>query len=96
MRQYVRTEELLVEPLGHLWAAFSASSGETVLLNDEAASVLEVLLMGAGSTDSVCAQLALDSGLAAGSMVEVVEGCWRRLIEAGLVRQHEPDHPRAR
>jgi PqqD family protein of HPr-rel-A system len=84
---YARVDGLLIEPLGHLWAAFSPATGDTTLLNDEAVSILEVLSKGPATTPSVCEQLASDSGLSAESLSELVEGCWRLLIEAGLVRR---------
>lgn len=90
MTSYVRVDDLLVEPVGHLWAAFSPMTGETTLLNDETASVLEVLTLGSGTTASVCTQLASDSGLPVDSLIEAIEECWPRLIEAGLVRRHDP------
>lgn len=73
--------------MGHLWVAFSPATGETALLNDESASILEVLEGGPGTTLSVCADLAKDSGLSSASLTETIEACWPRLIEAGLVRE---------
>lgn len=94
MIQYVRTEEVLLEPVGHLWAAFSPATGETALLNDECASILEVLEPGQGeSTASMCAILAADSGLDADALVELVESSWPRLIEAGLVDESRAGQP---
>ena len=87
MLRYVRTEGVLVEPVGHLWAAFSPATGETALLNDESASILEVLESGASGTCAICATLAMDSGLAAEDLEATIESCWPRLIEAGLVHQ---------
>ena len=77
----------MVEPIGHLWAAFSPASGETALVNDETASVLEVLSLGPANTESVCKHLAADSGVAAGTLTEIIETCWPRLIDAGLVHE---------
>ena len=91
MLRYVRTEGVLIEPLGHLWAAFSRAAGETALLNDESAAILEVLESGrAGTTETICSTLATDSGLDADSLVDMVEACWPRLIEAGLVHALRP------
>jgi len=73
--------------MGHLWAAFSPATGETALLNDESASVLEVLEAGAADTAAICANLSVDSGLDAKTLAEIVEAAWPRLIEAGLVRE---------
>lgn len=85
MDRYGRAAGVLVEPVGHLWAAFSQLSGETTLLNDESAAILEVLELGGSDTSGVCAALAEDSGLAAQQLVAAVEGGWPRLLEAGLV-----------
>lgn len=86
MRVYARVDGVLVEPMGHLWAAFSPATGETTLLNDESASILEVLESRALETAPICALLAADSGLPADSLVDIVVASWPRLMEAGLVR----------
>lgn len=96
MRCYVLAGNVLVEPIGHLWAAFTPATGETSLLNDETASILEVLGLGAASTESVCSCLAADSGLDAAALTEMVETCWPRLIEAGLVREQHTVRTTAR
>jgi hypothetical protein len=85
MQLYVRGEGVLIEPIGHLWAAFSQATGETSLLNDESASILEVLESGPRSSDGVCSSLAVDSGVDVASSYRLIEECWPRLIDAGLV-----------
>lgn len=92
MQQYARVAGVLVEPFEHLWAAYSPATGETALLNDESAAILEVLESGASDTSFMCSTLATDSGLEAASLVDTVETCWPRMIEAGLVRKLHPDH----
>ena len=92
MQAYSRSAGVLIEPVGHLWAAYGAPSGETILLNDESAAILEVLEAGPATSDEVCSALAADSGLAAASLAEVVQACWPRLVEAGLVRELRPGH----
>ncbi len=87
MRRFERVNGTLVEPIGHLWAAFSAATGETSLLNDESASILELLESQAAETQDICVALASDSGLAIDSLTDLVEASWPRLIEAGLVRE---------
>lgn len=87
MARYACVPGVSTEAVGHLWAAFSPASGETLLLNDESASILEVLASGARDTAEVCDALAADSGLDAASLLDLVDGCWPRLIEAGLVRE---------
>jgi PqqD family protein of HPr-rel-A system len=93
---YARREGVLVEAMGHLWVAFSPATGETTLLNDESASILEILEEGAASAHSICADLAEDSGLGLETVTNVVEPCWPRLIEAGLVRAQRADHANSR
>lgn len=85
-RRYERAAGVLIEPVGHLWAAFSQDSGETALLNDECAAVLEVLSEHCCDTEAVAAMLAADSGLEPGALVAVVEASWPVLIDAGLAR----------
>lgn len=85
MSRWRRVGGVLVEPMGHLWAAFSPATGETALLNDESAAILEVLEAGAAEESAICAHLADDSGLDAHVLAEIVEAAWPRLIEAGLV-----------
>lgn len=87
MDRYGRADGVLVEPMGHLWAAFSPLSGETTLLNDESAAILEVLELGAHDTPGVCAALAEDGGRDALHFAAAVTGGWPRLIEAGLVQR---------
>lgn len=87
MSVWRRVDGLLVQPVGHLWVAYSPSTGETTLLNDESASILELLEAGAADTEEVCSNLAADSGLDAGVLTDIVECAWPRLVEAGLVRE---------
>ena len=85
MQRFARVVGVLVEPAGHLWAAFSPVTGDTTLINDESAAILEILELGPAGTDSVCANLAADSGLPVESLVDLVQSGWSQLIEAGLV-----------
>jgi PqqD family protein of HPr-rel-A system len=87
MHTYARSGSILIESMGHLWAAFSPASGETILLNDETAAILEGLEGAPAGTDAVCALLSRDSGIAASELKELVETAWPKLLEAGLVRQ---------
>lgn len=77
----------MIEGLDNVWVAFSPHSGESLLLNDECASILEVLESGAADTAAVCSALAADSGLDANNMLGLVDAAWPRLVEAGLVRE---------
>lgn len=87
MRRFARVPGVSVENVGHLWAAFSPANGETTLLNDESAAILELLEIGPADTSSICASLAADSGLAAESLTDLVSESWPKLLEAGLVRE---------
>lgn len=87
MQIYEGTEGRLVEALGHLWVAYSPASGETALLNDECAAVLEVLGADALSSERVAGLLSANSGIDTAEAASLVESAWPRLIEIGLVRQ---------
>lgn len=89
---YGRRDGIVVEPVGDIWAAFSPASGETILLNNESAAILEVLADGPATTQLVAEQLARDIGEQAGALHDLVDGCWTTLIENGLV-QKLPDRP---
>lgn len=83
--RFGRAPGLLVEPLGEGWAAFSPLSGETMLINDESAAIIEVLEVTPGSIESVCARLAADLGETWESLLPRIEPHWSQLVEAGLV-----------
>ncbi len=87
MARYARNEGILIEPLGHLWAAFCPATGETTLLNDESVSILEILEEGAADHATICRMLAEDCQVGAASIDAQVEACWPQLIEVGLVRE---------
>jgi PqqD family protein of HPr-rel-A system len=87
MSRWRRVDGIQIESMGHLWVAFSPATGETALLNDESASILEVLEAGAADTAAICTSLATDSGIDAHDLAEIVEAAWPRLVEAGLVRE---------
>lgn len=86
MHRYLRPEGVVVEAVGHLWAAFMPVSGETSLLNDESAAILDVLLEGPADTDEVCLRLAADSDLLPAEMAAAVAACWQQLVDVGAVR----------
>jgi len=92
MRIYAPVNGVLIEAVEHLWATYSPASGETALINDESAAVLEVLESGPKSAATVTAVLAADSGIDAASLAGIVDACWPRLIEAGLARELRDDH----
>ena len=76
-----------VQQIGRIWASFSPASGETLLLNDESAAVLEVLGHASAGVDEVIDALAADSGVGRHAIAAPVRDCWLHLVQAGLVRQ---------
>ena len=88
--RYARVPGVVVEPLDALWAAFSPASGQTHLLNDESAAILEILGEGAASADGVVAQLAHDSGTDPAAVRLVLAHAWPSLIDGGLVEVVRP------
>jgi len=82
---------LRLEPLGAVWAAFSPASGETQLLNDESAALLEWLLEAKvpGDADAAARVFASDTGLDVATLRLRIEQAWPVLVESGLVRSGE-------
>ena len=87
MRFFACTPGTVVKPLGEVWAAFSTLSGETLLLNDEGAAILEVLGSQTMGEADICAALAADSGTTKSDVAAALGETWVRLIEAGLIRE---------
>lgn len=81
-----------VEPIGRVWAAFSPVSGETLLLNDTSAAILEILEQGPADTATVAAAFAADQGLSPAQIEPLLDASWQDLIAAGLVRRVAPLH----
>jgi PqqD family protein of HPr-rel-A system len=82
---YRLAEGARIESLGNAWASFSALSGETLLLNTEAAAVLELLSSGAADSAEVALTLAADSDSDAVDVNEALRHIWDELLSAGLV-----------
>lgn len=87
MRRLERVAGTLVEPLGGIWVAFSSLSGETALVNDESAAILEILGGGPMSEDEVYDALVADTGLGRSEVAATIAPSWEKLIESGLVRE---------
>lgn len=85
-----RVAGLLVEPIGSDWAAYSPASGETTLLNDESAAILEVLSLGAATREQIYHLLAEDAGLPAAEVATILGPVWQSLLDAGLIRPIRP------
>lgn len=90
MTVFARVPGLRVEAVGGAWAAFSPASGETLLLNDTSAAILEVLADGPLATSAVAERLAADAGVPHGEVAALIADHWPQLVEAGLVRQAGP------
>ena len=75
-----------LEPVGDQWVAWSPRSGETHLLNDEGAAVLEAAsVLGECGLIEVCAWLGQDLEADPTSLEEPVAMAWVPLIMAGLI-----------
>lgn len=81
-----------LEPLGVAWGAYSPASGETHLVNDESAALLEWLLEVGQAADSLMAaeSFAPDIGLDVDTLRARIDLSWVPLLQAGLVRRVDP------
>jgi PqqD family protein of HPr-rel-A system len=77
---------LRLEAVGDVLVAFSALSGETLLLNDEAAAILDVVSRRPSEAKSVCEELARETGVPEGVILQRTRDSWAQLIQAGLLR----------
>lgn len=76
----------LLQPLGPTWVAFSALSGETHLLNDEAAALLEALLEAPRTLAEVAELLAEDIGMPLTTIAPLLHDAALDFQASGLVR----------
>jgi hypothetical protein len=77
-----------LEPIGNQWVAWSPLSGETQLLNDESAAVLEATLaLGECDTATVCRWLSDGQPDTDPALEALVDMTWVPLMIAGLVRR---------
>lgn len=82
-----------LEPFDGVWAAFSPLSGETMLLNTEAAAVLELLASGPADAAQIAQALAEDSGTELKQVNEALRHVWDQLLATGLVQTTTvPEH----
>lgn len=92
--RYLPIAGVRVEPAGDQWAAWSPASGETHVLNDESAAVLELLAeLGSLTTDQAAQLLAEETGIDLATLRAGVELAWLPLEWAGFVRRVD-DLPR--
>lgn len=75
-----------LQALGRHWVAFSALSGETHQINDEAAALLEWLAAGPMSEAALAAALATATDVDEATIRGTLRGIWPSLESAGLVR----------
>ena len=83
--RYVPAPGLLIEALGDGWAAFSPLSGETMLLNDESAVIIELLSERPQDHSSLCMALSADTGLEPHELGARIDDAWPKLLEGGLI-----------
>jgi len=87
---YALSSGCLVEVLGDGWVAYSAPSGETLVLNTEAVAVLETLSDGPQDEEDVARALANQADLPVAQVRERLHGSWPQLLSAGLIsRAHD-------
>jgi hypothetical protein len=84
--QFERTPGLRIEAIGVSWVAFSSRSGETLVLNDAAAAILELLAIGPAAPEAIASQLAIETSTPLPQMSEMVLHCWPGLLDAGLIQ----------
>jgi PqqD family protein of HPr-rel-A system len=65
--------------------AFAPSSGETLLLNDECAALVEELQDGPGPLDEICCRLAAGLELDADDLRQRIAPVVQQLIDIGLI-----------
>ncbi|MBL8360266.1 MAG: HPr-rel-A system PqqD family peptide chaperone [Rubrivivax sp.] len=87
---------VLAEPIGEVWAVYSPASGETRLLNDEAAAYLELLAEMPRPALEAATALAAEIEVDAAEVRAHVADTFHLLEMAGLIEQLPADAPRAR
>ncbi len=78
---------LLMAPLGEVWVVYSPLSGETMVINNETAAILEVLRERPGSLASVCEELAVEVEMEPADLANTIAGTWAQIVEAGLITE---------
>jgi PqqD family protein of HPr-rel-A system len=87
MQWLVAPAGTLLQSLGNSWSAFSELSGETHLLNHEAAALLEALREQPQTLAEVADLLAAEAGVAASSILHLLDHGATELQAAGLLRR---------
>ena len=84
---YAPPSGLLIAALGETWVVYSPLSGETMVLNNESAAILEVLHERPADLAGVCDALAEDVGLDPADLSRTIGASWTQIIEAGLISE---------
>jgi PqqD family protein of HPr-rel-A system len=79
-------EGTLIQPLGNAWAAYSAHSGETHLMNHEGAALLEALLETPRTLAAVAELLAGEVGVPPAGILPLLADAAIEFQSAGLIR----------
>ncbi len=80
-----RRAGVLVEPVGSSWAGYSPVSGETHLLNPEAAAILEILDEEPRSEVALRAALVTETGAPDAEVAQALDASLLQLRAAGLI-----------
>ena len=87
MTRYAAVRGVRAVQVGSQWAVFSPLSGETHLLNNECAAILEVMQdLSEADTHAVADVLAADTGLALTDLCTEIDSVWPALVGSGVVR----------
>lgn len=89
MTIYARATGLKMESLGDSWAVYSARSGDTVQLNNEAAAVVEMLGEAALDEKAIAALVAEEAGVDAQQVADQLRDLWPQLVALGFVDQRD-------
>jgi PqqD family protein of HPr-rel-A system len=83
-----RAPGVRLEALPGCWVAFSATSGETHLLNDTCAAIVDLLSDDETRSEAqVVAALAAESGSPVPDVQGLLGEVWNTLLDAGLLRR---------
>ena len=85
---YQPVDGFRLEAMGDVWVAYSPCSGQTHLLNDESAALLEWLqeIDCPGTTAAAAMAFASPNDPAGDTLAQRIEWAWVPLEQAGLIR----------
>ena len=90
---YRLAEGVQIAPLDNVWVAFSAVAGDTLMLNTEAAAILELLADGPADAAQVALAMADETGSDVAEVSIALLHVWEQLLAAGLVEASAaPEH----